>query len=883
MMADSRPSAVYLSDYKPAPYNITDVELDISIDATRTRVASRLSIGPNPSASGAYGPLLLNGEELELETVSLNGRQLQPGDYDYSGNILRIPGPPQEAFTLSIVNYCNPSANTALSGLYRSSGIYCTQCEAEGFRRITFAYDRPDVMSTYSVRIEADRIECPVLLSNGNRLSSGEIPSTSRHYSIWRDPHPKPTYLFALVAGNLACVKDEFLTRSGRQVELGIYVEHGKEDRCVFAMQSLKSSMEWDERRFGCEYDLDVFNIVAISDFNMGAMENKGLNIFNDKYILALPTTATDQDYINIEGIIAHEYFHNWTGNRITCRDWFQLCLKEGLTVFRDQEFTSDMRSRAVARIADVQTLRSRQFPEDAGPLAHPPRPSSYIEINNFYTPTVYEKGAEICRMLLTLLGEATFRKGMDVYLQRHDGEAATVEQFVACFADASGRDLDQFFRWYEQAGTPVVKANAEHDPASGTLTLILTQSTAPTPGQPEKKPQHIPLRIGILDGSGQDMPLRLQGAGALNEPLIELREESQAFTFTGIDERPVLSLNRSYSAPIVLETEQSSQDRLFLMRHDNDRFNRWEAGQTEATRLLVATVKAIEQGSKPPDVGPFAAALQSALKDSGLEQAFKAQMLALPTEAMICTTIAADIDTDCVHVARRQAQAEIGRQLLHQLHRIWNSTNDMSDYAPSAMDCGRRALRYAALTYLTAADTRLGKILIAEELESARHMTAEIGALTAALQLAEPEAVAALALFYDRHRDDHLLVDKWFSLMASIPGPAAPARINSLLRHPEFKLTTPNRVYAVVGSFTSSNISGFNAADGSGYQVVADTIIRLDPLNPQVAARIAQAFRSWKIMNKRRQDAAKTQLERIVAQPNLSSDCHEIVSRILG
>lgn len=883
MMAGSRRTTTHLGDYKPTPYSITDIQLTVAIDATRTRISSRLSVKANPLPQEVSAPLLLDGEDLELVSIRVDGLLLQAGEFDYAGNILTIANVPARPFTVEIENYCNPSANTALSGLYRSNGIYCTQCEAEGFRRMAFAYDRPDAMATYLVRIEADKDECPILLSNGNPVEAGQIAGTGRHYAVWHDPHPKPTYLFALVAGDLAAVADSFTTRSGRQVQLGIYVEHGKQDRCGFAMQALKESMSWDERRFGCEYDLDVFNIVAISDFNMGAMENKGLNIFNDKYVLALPETATDQDYVNIEGIIAHEYFHNWTGNRITCRDWFQLCLKEGLTVFRDQEFTADMRSRGVARIADVQTLRARQFPEDAGPLAHPPRPSSYIEINNFYTPTVYEKGAEICRMLQTLLGEAAFRRAMDLYLHRHDGEAATVEQFIACFAEASGRDLSQFFRWYEQAGTPVVKVRTHHDAATGTFTLSLSQTTAPTQGQPDKRPQHIPLQIGLLDAEGRDLPLRLEGSGTLNEPIIELREASQEFRFKVIGKRPVLSINRSFSAPVILEADQSPEERLFLMSHDSDSFNRWEAGQTEATRLMVATVRAMEQKQPLPDTLPFAMALEHSLADRKLEKAFKAQMLALPSEVVVCAALAADIDTDLVHAARRHVREKVAQALLPLLQETLRVTPDAADFVPSPEAAGRRALRYAALGLITAADTETGHALILDELAQARHMTAEIGALTAALNLPPPEAEAALSRFHERHHDDHLLVDKWFGLMASIPGPDAYLRIEALLLHPDFKLTTPNRVYALVGTFTSANMSGFNAADGSGYRVVADTILRLDPVNPQVAARMATSFRSWKLMNGARQKAAREQLERIVAQPNLSADSFEIASKMLG
>ncbi len=735
------------------------------------------------------------------------------------------------------------------------------------------------------IRSASRQSERVALSCSATAISSrpDDVPATSRHFAIWHDPHPKPSYLFALVAGDLAEVRGEFVTRSGRAVRLGIYVEHGKEDRCAFALQAVKELMAWDERRFGREYDLDVFNIVAVSDFNMGAMENKGLNVFNDKYILALPETATDADFVNIEAIIAHEYFHNWTGNRITCRDWFQLCLKEGLTVFRDQEFTSDMRSRPVKRIADVQTLRAKQLPEDAGPLAHPPRPSSYIEINNFYTPTVYEKGAEICRMLLTLLGEAAFKKAMDLYFERHDGEAATVEQFVQCFADVSGRDLAQFFGWYEQAGTPVVTVSTNHDPKTATFTLTLTQATAATPGQPDKKAMHIPLKLGLVDKQGQDLPLMLEGHGGLNEPIIELMEATQTFRFTGIAERPALSLNRGFSAPVIIRSDQVAAERLFLMGNDPDGFNRWEAGQSEALRLLTDTVRAIAGGGKHPFTADFASALGHSLDDRRLDDAFKAQMLSLPTEAAICAAIGNDIDTDSVFAARQQVRRDIGLHVGKSLRAHLTSTRDEEAYSPSAAASGKRALRYTCLSYFTCGFPEQGEELAMAEFKSARHMTAEIGALTAMLALPADVAAAALNLFYDKHKDDHLLVDKWFGLMAAIPGPDSPARIERLLLHPDFKLTTPNRVYALIGGFTAGNVSGFNSADGSGYRVVTDTILQLDAINPQVAARMTTAFRSWRLMNEVRRRAARDNLKRIVAQPNLSADTFEIASKTLG
>ena len=733
-------------------------------------------------------------------------------------------------------------------------------------------------MARYTVRMEADAKQYPVLLSNGNPRQKGPIGESGRHFAIWDDPHPKPSYLFALVAGNLASVHDKFKTASGRKVALGIYVEKGKEDRCAWAMESLKASMLWDEKRFGREYDLDVFNIVAVSDFNMGAMENKGLNIFNDKYILAVPETATDLDYTNIEAIIAHEYFHNWTGNRITCRDWFQLCLKEGLTVFRDQEFTSDMRSRAVKRISDVKTLRARQFPEDGGPLAHPVRPSSYIEINNFYTPTVYEKGAELCRMMQTLIGGDAFRKAMDLYFARHDGEAATVEDFVACMADASGRDLRHFFRWYEQAGTPQVIVEGRYDAAGKTFTLNLEQRTPATPGQDDKQPLHVPLGIGLVGPDGSDMPLDLEGRGVLNTPLIELTERQQTFRFRNVAQRPVLSLNRGFSAPVLLSSNATAEDELFLMGHDGDSFNRWEAGQTRGRALILASLGGVVPAA---DVAAYAEALSRILADPKADQAFKALMLGLPTESDIAAAIGSDVDTDAVLEARDGVRAELGKLLAKPLQRIWNETAESEAYRPAAADTARRALRYAALSLMMFGSPAEGIAAALAELDRPSSMSAEIGALGALVQIDAPERDQALAGFHERHHHEHLLIDKWLLLNAQCVGGDPAARVTALTQHPDFKWTTPNKIYALIAGFAAGNLSGFNAADGSGYRVVADAVIRMNKANPQVAARLATGFRSCKVLNAPRRAAAAAELQRILAEPNLSRDVYEIVSRI--
>jgi len=877
-MRPETPPTIRLKDYAPAPYLIEAVRLTFQLNPDATEVRSVLTLKQNPASAAHDAPLVLDGEKITLRSVSLDGQVLDATAFTCTDASLTIHRVPQQPFTLEIVTLCNPQANTELSGLYMSNGMYCTQCEAEGFRRITYFYDRPDVMARFHVRMEAPKASMPVLLSNGNPSASGDLPGTERHFTEWDDPFPKPCYLFALVAGDLAGVHDTFTTMSGRTVKLGIYVEQGKENRCAWAMEALKASMRWDEEAFGREYDLDVFNIVAVSAFNMGAMENKGLNIFNDKYILALPETATDTDYVNIEAIIAHEYFHNWTGNRITCRDWFQLCLKEGLTVFRDQEFTSDLRSRPVKRIADVKTLRARQFPEDGGPLAHPVRPSSYIEINNFYTPTVYEKGAELCRMMKTLIGPEAFRKAMDLYFQRHDGEAATIEQFVACMADASGRDLTQFFSWYQQAGTPQVVAQGSYDAKTKSYELTLEQKTLPTPGQDEKLPMHIPLGLGLVGPDGEDMPLDLDGTGVLNTPLIELTEARKTFRFRNVPKRPVLSLNRGFSAPINLTTNATAADQIFLMGHDRDSFTRWEAGQTRGRDLILASLK----GTVPAaDLASYAEALSRLLADPEIDDAFKAQMLALPPEAEVAAAIGRNVDTDAVLAARDAIRHALGKALHKPLLAIWKRTAETAAFAPDPASTARRSLRYAALQLLMLGNPAEGAKLALADLATPHNMTAEIGALSALIQVETPEREKALDAFYARHSGDHLLVDKWFMLQAQARDSKAAERVARLVAHPAFSFTTPNRIYALIGGFTSGNVAGFNAASGDGYRVVADVIIKVDAINPQVAARMATGFRSCRVLDEARRKAAEAELRRILATPGLSRDCYEIVSRI--
>ena len=875
-MRTETPQPILLKDYRPVPYKIDKVELDFSLEPEATRVVSRIFMQPNMAHKSKNAPLVFDGEKIKFISATIDGVAVMA---IVTENNLTIAKVPQKPFMLSIISECAPIKNTELSGLYMSNGMYCTQCEAQGFRRITYFYDRPDVMTTFKVRIDAPR-SMPILLSNGNAGETGV--NGDRHFAVWDDPHPKPTYLFALVAGDLAGVYDEFTTMNGRNVALGIYVEKGKQDRCAWAMEALKTSMRWDETAFGREYDLDVFNIVAVSDFNMGAMENKGLNIFNDKYILALPETATDTDFVLIEAIIAHEYFHNWTGNRITCRDWFQLCLKEGLTVFRDQEFTSDLRSRAVKRIQDVKTLRARQFPEDQGPLQHPPRPSSYIEINNFYTPTVYEKGAEICRMMKTLIGADAFRKAMDLYFERHDGQTATVEDFVACMADASGRDLKQFFSWYQQAGTPHLNVRGTYNEAAKTFTVSVAQATPRLNGQKKKVPLHIPLALGLVGRDGADMPLQLIGVGSLNAPIIELTKAKQVFTFTGVATKPVLSINRGFTAPVVVKTNTTAAELLFLMGHDSDSFNRWEAAQVLAKNLIVKAVAALTVGKTAPSVSGFAKALGLILADAKLDDTYKALMLVLPSEAEIAATIGKDVNSDTVHHARELVRKLVAKKLMKALKTAYARTAEAEAYNPDTAGTAQRSLRYTALGLIAAADAELGVKLVRKDLKKISNMTAETGALSALLTVSQPERDELLNAFYERHKSDPLILDKWFGMQAVIPGTDASQRIKKLLTHPDFKFTTPNRVYALMGGFTGGNPSGLHAADGSGYRVLADVIVKLNAINPQVAARMATGFRSWKLYDAPRQIHAHAEMQRILATPQLSSDVFEIISRTL-
>jgi aminopeptidase N len=881
-MKTDTPRPVLLKDYRPPNYLIDTVMLDVSLSATRTRVCARLKVRRNPVWTGDAGPLRLDGETIELESVRLDGRQLGPRDYQLSDKELVIGAPPGDPFTLETVTYCNPEANKALTGLYLSRGIYCTQCEAEGFRRITYFLDRPDVLATYSTRIEADREEAPVLLGNGNPVERGTLAGGKRHYAVWRDPHPKPSYLFAIVGGNLASYASDFTTASGRRVDLRIYVEPGKESRCAWAMDALKHSMRWDEERFGREYDLDVFNIVAVSDFNMGAMENKGLNIFNDSLILASPETATDASFAAIERVIAHEYFHNWTGNRITCRDWFQLCLKEGLTVFRDQEFCADQRSATVERIREVRGLKAAQFPEDAGPLAHPVRPNRYIEINNFYTATVYNKGAELVRMIQTLLGREGFRRGMDLYFERHDGQAATVEDFVACFEDATGKDLGQFMTWYSQAGTPELVCQLKYDARAKTADLTVEQVLRPTPREQKKKPLHMPLRLGLLGSNGHDLTLTLASGQQLDDGLLEVRRRTETFRFRDVPSRPVPSLLRGFSAPVNLTIDLADADLQFLMANDSDLYNRWQAAQDYATRVLVEAVKAIRAGKRPAKPSAFVAALGVTLGDASLEPGYRAQFMFLPSESDLARVIAHDVDPLAIHKARKALRKVIGETHHRALADAFRDYEPEGPYSPAPEAAGKRALRNAALGYLVSRGRPEDIALVVAHFDNASNATDEVSALAMLSELPSPERTKAFARFYDRWKDDHLVIDNWFAYQAASPLPSALSAVTKLTRHPLFSLKNPNKVRALIGTFAVGNPTNFNRPDGRGYEFVADCVLEIDAFNPQVAARLISAFRSWKALEVERRRLAKRTLQRVAKTKPLSRDTAEIVSRML-
>ena len=879
-MKTVEPRAIHLRDYRPLPYRIPELTLDFRLDGEATRVTAVMIV---ERVAAAPEPLRLDGHRLKLISVKVNGRTLPASEYAEDAESLTLHTPPA-AFALEIVTEIAPAENTALEGLYMAGGIYCTQCEPEGFRCITYFLDRPDNLAKFETRIEAPKSSAPVLLSNGNLIESGDLDG-GRHFARWRDPFPKPSYLFALVAGDLGHIEDRFITKSGREVALKVFVEHGNEARATYAMDSLKRAMHWDERAYGREYDLDIFMIVAVSAFNFGAMENKGLNIFNDKVLLASPETATDDDYARIEAVVGHEYFHNWTGDRITCRDWFQLSLKEGLTVFRESGFAGDMRSHAVRRITDVKDLRLRQFQEDAGPLAHPVQPQSYITIDNFYTATVYEKGAEVIGMLSTILGAEMFRKGMDLYFERHDGHAATVEDFVSCFEDASGRKLDQFRLWYSQAGTPEVKASGRYDPKAKTYALELSQSVPSTPGQSERKPMHIPLALGLLGKeSATPMNLTLAGENAPgpSERVLELSSERQHFVFTGIDEEPVLSLGRNFSAPILIRTEADSKTRAFLMSRDTDAFNRWEAGQQLSMAVLLKMVRDIQAGKSPQADAVYVDALGGVIGRADEDHAFTALMLMPPSESEIALAVN-PIDPEAIHDARRRLIWAVMDAHGDALATLYQRLRSRGPFAPDAASAGRRSLRNAALRFLTVADDDNAAEIAEAHYRSATNMTEMTAGLAALARMANPRRHKAFADFHDRFRDDPLVLDKWMGLQAMSPQNDTIEHVRMLMAHPVFSFKNPNRVRALVGAFAVGNPLRFHDTSGAGYRLVSEVVRTLDGINPQTAARMAAAFETWRRYDGERQKLMRGELETIAARPGLSANLYEMTTKMLG
>ena len=848
-MRDAAPETVYLKDYAPFGYLVDEVHLTFDLAPNATRVTSRIAFSPNPQAEDRT--FFLHGEKLKLIRAAIDGQDVSP---EVTPEGLRVAAP-DAPFVWEAEVEIDPANNTALEGLYMSNGMYCTQCEAEGFRKITYYPDRPDVMSTFTVRINGD---LPVLLSNGNPTGSGE------GWAEWHDPWPKPAYLFALVAGELVAHSDSFTTISGKEVALNLWVRPGDEHKCAFGIEALKKSMKWDEDTYGREYDLDVFNIVAVDDFNMGAMENKGLNIFNSSCVLASPDTSTDANFERIEAIIAHEYFHNWTGNRITCRDWFQLCLKEGLTVFRDAQFTADMRSEPVKRIDDVIALRARQFPEDNGPLAHPPRPEQFQEINNFYTATVYEKGAEVIGMLKRLVGDEGYYKALKLYFARHDGQACTIEDWLKVFEDATGRDLSQFKLWYSQAGTPRVKVSEDY--ADGTYTLTFEQSTPPTPGQPDKAPRVIPMAVGLLSPNGDEVRAT---------EVLELTEAKQSFAFDGLASKPVPSILREFSAPVILERDTTSAERAFLLAHDTDPFNRWEAGNALAKETRVAMVL---DGAAPDSA--YLDALEKLVRDDEQDPAFRALVLTPPSQSDIAQTLfdrGFTPDPQKIYDAAETFTQTLAQQLETSLPRLYAATTVEAPYSPDAESAGKRALNGRILSLLTRLD---GGEQAARQYEAADNMTQQYAALGALMKAEKGEAQSQA--FFDQWQDDRLVMDKWFALQIACAAPEkTAATVTALTKHALFGMKNPNRFRAVFGAL-AGNHAGFHHASGEGYQLLAENLIALDKLNPQTTARMCAAFQTWKRYGADRQSLIRAQLTRIAGTEGLSRDTNEMVTRIL-
>ncbi len=870
--APEAPAPVRLADYRPPAWLIDTVALDFDLHPTETRVRATLAFRRNPDAADGPADLRLDGRNLRLVSAAIDGREATGVNPDAEGLTIAARDLPGDAFTWTAVTEIDPKSNTALEGLYLSKGMFCTQCEAQGFRKITFFPDRPDVMATYTVRMTAPKESHPVLLSNGDPAEAGDLPD-GRHFAVWRDPHPKPSYLFALVAGDLRATRTLFTTCEGRAVSLALWVRPGDEDKTAYALDALARSMRWDEQAYGRAYDLDVFNIVATDDFNMGAMENKGLNIFNSKYVLASPDTATDRDFEMVESVIAHEYFHNWTGNHVTCRDWFQLCLKEGLTVFRDQQFTADHRSAPVKRIEDVKRLRAQQFREDDGPLAHPVRPEEYIEINNFYTATVYEKGAEVIGMLRTLVGPDAYRAALDLYFDRHDGQACTIEDFRRCFEDVTGRDLGRFARWWSQAGTPRLSVSETWDAAAGRFSLTFRQSAPPTPGQPDKAPLTIPIALGLLGPDGAD--LLPEGTR-----IVEMDEAEKTVRFDGLAARPIPSVLRGFSAPVRLARETSDAERAFLIARDSDPFNKWEAGRSFALDVALRML----DGAAPDPA--FVAALGAMATDARLDPAFRALALELPGEDELAREVYAGgrpADPEAIHRVAERLRHAIAREHAGMFATLHAEMAVPGRYSPDAAAAGRRALRNRALSYIVARGDAEGFALAARQFEAADNMSEQAPALAALVHADAPQAGDALAAFYARWKAETLVVDKWLTIQATAPVADARARVAELTAHPAFDWGNPNKFRALIGAFATANPPRFHAADGSGYDFVADWLIRLDARNPQTAARLTGAFETWRRYDAARQDLMRAALTRIAGADGLSRNTAEIVTRILA
>jgi aminopeptidase N len=879
---------VRLADYQPPSFFIETVDLKVDIGQSRTLVEAQLWLKRNRDGPGEG--LRLDGRELELVHIELDGRELVPGEYALDDEGITIARCPDNA-ALRICTRIDPDTNTSLEGLYKADSAYCTQCEAQGFRKITYFPDRPDVMARYSTTIIADAATCPVLLSNGNPVARGELPE-GRHWMTWEDPFPKPSYLFALVAGDLACAEDTFTTASGREVTLRIYVERHNIDKCDHAMRSLKRAMRWDEEVYGLEYDLDMYMIVAVDDFNMGAMENKGLNVFNSKYVLARPDTATDDDFAGIEAVIAHEYFHNWTGNRVTCRDWFQLSLKEGLTVFRDQEFSADMGSRAVKRIQDVRVVRSAQFAEDGGPMAHPVRPEAYEEINNFYTVTIYNKGAEVIRMMHTLIGADAFRKGMDLYFKRHDGRAVTTDDFVAAMEDASDKDLSQFRLWYSQAGTPTVDVISAWDARTGTCKLTLSQLTPATPGQTDKAPMHIPVRIGATSAHGEALAFNVadcDGAPQLQHTL-ELRAASETFALTGFTKAPQVSVLRGFSAPVKIEYPRSTAALAFALANDADEFNRWDAGQTLLQTVLLDNVRRQQQGADmdcPPALEQaFEHLLEPLAQSSAVaatrDPALVAEALMLPPENYLADQMES-IDVVAIHEACLWLKRHLATHLAALLESVYNQCVSDAPYTPDGPSAARRALKNASLGLLLELPNADFRHQALKQYQDADNMTDALAVVRAFAHIDCSERREVLTDFEHKWQQDSLVMDKWFAVQAASRLPGTLSEVQALLVHPEFDLRKPNKVRALIGTFAHANPRRFHAPDGEGYAFLAEQIHTLDPLNAQITARLIAAFSRWRRFPEPQRNAMGDALSRIVHQPNLSKDVKEMVSRTLG